>query len=103
MGILDLNDGEHGFVAGVWYWTPFTTRLLPDSGNEFVLILEGSVTIVEPYGRKRRFIGESFVIPRGLIRQWKQTGYLCRYYVIFEEASGASSWIMLRSESRDLT
>jgi len=84
-----LNDSGHGFVAGVWDCTPFTTRLLPYSCNEFVLILEGSVTIVEPYGRETTIhSGESFVIPQGLNCQWKQTGYLRKYYVIFEEASG---------------
>ena len=83
-----FDDSKHGFTAGVWDCTPFTTTLRPYPFNEFMLILEGSVTIVEP-GRRETTIqsGEAFAIPQGLNCQWKQTVYLRKYYVVFESAS----------------
>src|SRR4029077_7736801 len=73
----------------VWDCTPFVTTLHPYPFNEFMLILEGSVTIVEPGGRETKIRpGEAFCIPQGLNCQWKQTEYVRKYYAIFEEASG---------------
>lgn len=88
-GHLYIDDGEHGFSAGVWDCTPFTTILRPYPFNEFMLIVEGSVTIAEPGGRETAIhAGETFIIPKGLNCQWKQTGYLRKYYAIFDGAPG---------------
>src|SRR5262245_14905864 len=84
-----FEDSNHGFVAGVWDCTPFRSTLRPYPFNEFMLILEGSVTIVEPDGRETTIrSGEAFAIPQRLNCQWKQTEYVRKYYAIFEEASG---------------
>jgi uncharacterized cupin superfamily protein len=88
-GYSYFEDSEHGFFTGVWRCTPFITKLRPYPFHEFMLILEGSVTIVESGGRETRIrAGEAFVIPQGLNCQWKQTGPLRKYYTIFEDASG---------------
>ena len=88
-GHLYIDDIDHGFSAGVWDCTPFTTTLRPYPFNEFMLILEGSVTIVEPGGRETVIhAGETFIIPKGLNCQWKQTGYLRKYYAIFDGVPG---------------
>jgi uncharacterized cupin superfamily protein len=84
-----INDTERGLSAGVWDCTAFTAKAGPYSVNEFMLILEGSVTIVEAGGRETTIrAGESFIIPKGLHCQWKQPGYLRKYFVIFDDASG---------------
>jgi uncharacterized cupin superfamily protein len=87
-GYTYLDDSRHGFIAGVWDCTPFVTTLQPYPCHEFVLILEGSVTIVEHNGQETTIhAGESFAIPQGLNCQWKQMGYVRKYYTIFEDAS----------------
>ena len=87
-GLTYLEDSKHGFTAGVWDCTPFVTTLHSYSFNEFMLILEGSVTIILSDGRETKIhSGEAFAIPQGLNCQWKQTEYLRKFYTIFEDAS----------------
>jgi len=88
-GHFYLDDAERGLSAGVWDCTAFTGKPGPYSVNEFMVILEGSVTIVEAGGRETTIrAGESFIIPKGLHCQWKQPGYVRKYFVIFNDASG---------------
>lgn len=84
-----LDDKELGLSAGVWDCTPMTTRMAPYSVNEFMIVLEGAVTIVEANGRETTVrAGQSFILPKGLPCVWKQTEYMRKFYVIFDDASG---------------
>jgi uncharacterized cupin superfamily protein len=89
-GHLYMDDGQHGYLAGVWECTPFRSTLgRPYPFNEFMVLLEGSVTVVEPGGLETTICaGEMFAIPKGLPCQWKQSGPVRKYYVIFDDASG---------------
>ncbi len=88
-GHFALDDKEHGVSAGVWDCTAFTGTLGPYSCNEFMLLLEGSVTIIDAKGGETVIkAGESFILPKGLVCQWKQTGYVRKFFVIFEDDSG---------------
>lgn len=89
-GIEYFSDPRIGLTAGVWDCTAFTTKMGPYPVNEFMIVLEGSVTMVEATGRETKVsAGESFVIPKGIVCQWKQEGYIKKYYVIFDDMSGA--------------
>jgi uncharacterized cupin superfamily protein len=84
-----LEVPELGLSAGVWDCTPMTTRLAPYPVNEFMIVLEGAVTIVDAKGGETTVkAGESFILPKGLPCAWKQTGYMRKFYVIFDDASG---------------
>lgn len=88
-GHFNLKDDKHGVSAGVWDCTAFTSKQGPYPVHEFMVVLEGSVTIVEADGRETTVNpGDSFVIPKGLVCQWKQPGYLRKYFVIFDDVSG---------------
>ena len=66
-----------------------TTKMAPYPVNEFMLVLEGAVTIVEANGRATTVeAGRSFILPKGLPCVWQQTGYLRKFYVIFDDPSG---------------
>lgn len=94
-GYLEVK--ELGLSAGVWDCTPMTTKPGPYPVHEFMLVLEGEVTIVEPGGveaggRETTIrAGESFILPKGLHCSWKQTGYMRKFYVIFDDPSGAAA------------
>ena len=89
-GHMYLDDKATGLCSGVWTCTAFTGKMGPYSVSEFMLLLEGSVTIREASGRETTInAGESFVIPKGLVCQWVQTGFVRKFFVIFEDASGA--------------
>jgi uncharacterized cupin superfamily protein len=80
---------ELGYSAGVWDCTALTSKVAPYEVNEFMLLLEGSVTIAVEGGEEVTIqAGESFVIPQGLRCSWKQTGRVRKYFVIFEDKSG---------------
>src|SRR5688572_23513991 len=89
-GIEYFHDPKIGLTAGVWDCTAFTAKMGPYPVNEFMIVLEGAVTMVEANGRETTVsAGESFVIPKGLVCQWRQSGYIKKYYVIFDDTSGA--------------
>jgi uncharacterized cupin superfamily protein len=75
--------------AGVWECTPFEGKFFPYAVDEFMLILDGSVTIVHRDGFEDTFrAGDAFVIPKGLPCSWKQTESVSKYYVIFDDPAG---------------
>ena len=74
-----------GLSAGVWDCTAFEGTMAPYSVDEFMILLEGSVTVTEASGRVTRVeAGEAFVIPRGLNCAWKQDGYVRKIFVIYQ-------------------
>lgn len=89
-GIEYFSDPKIGLSAGVWDCTAFTTKMGPYPVSEFMIVLEGGVTMVEADGRETTVVaGEAFIIPKGTVCQWRQTGFMKKYYVIFDDTSGA--------------
>ena len=87
-GHVYFCNATGALTAGVWDCTPMTGKLEPYAVNEFMLILEGSVTIVDARGHAQTLhAGEIFVIPKGTPFVWKQTEYMRKYYVIFDDPS----------------
>ena len=69
-----FTDETGTLTACVWDCTPMTTKCEPYSVNEFMYVIEGSVTIVHENGTEWTIrAGESFVIPKGAPVTWKQT------------------------------
>lgn len=80
-----FNAPDIGLSAGVWDCTAFEAKRGPYSVDEFMMLLEGSVTVTEANGRVTRVqAGESFLIPRGLDCAWKQDSYVRKIFVIYE-------------------
>jgi uncharacterized cupin superfamily protein len=83
-----FKDTTGTLTAGVWDCTPMTEKFGPYGVNEFMLILEGSVTIVDATGHEETIsAGQSFILPKGIPVEWKQTEYVRKYYVIFDDPS----------------
>ena len=85
-------DDETGkLTSGVWRCTPMTSKMAPYAVNEFMLVLEGSVTIEHRNGAEDTIrAGESFVVPKGAPCVWRQTEDIRKFYVIFDDDSGES-------------
>ena len=91
-GHLYIDDKARGLQAGVWDCTAMTAKMGPYSVDEFMLLLEGAVEIVLPDGSFTRVeAGQSFVIPKGLVCQWRQPGYVKKFFVIQETPDTAKS------------
>ena len=81
-----FEGADIGLYCGVWDCTAFEGTMGAYSVDEFMILLEGSVTIREENGRETTIkAGESFLIPRGLRCAWKQPGYLRKIFVIYED------------------
>ena len=75
--------------AGVWECTPHQLKFGPYTVDEFMLVLDGSVSIVHEDGFEDTFrAGDAFVVPKGLPCSWKQTENVRKYYVIFDDPEG---------------
>lgn len=84
-GHIYHQDEALGYMAGVWDCTAMTGKFEPYAVHEFMFLLEGSVTMVREDGTEVTVnAGEPFVVPKGLPCQWKQLGYVRKYFMIFE-------------------
>ena len=84
-GHLYIDDKPRGLTAGIWACSAMTTRMRQQDCDEFMLLLDGAVEIVQPGGRITRIVaGESFILPKGLMRQWRQSGDVKKIFVILE-------------------
>ena len=87
-----FEDKAIGLSAGVWGCTAMTAKPAPYSVNEFMILLEGAVTIVDARDRAVTVrAGESFVVPKGLPCVWRQDGSVRKFFVIFDDASGLTA------------
>ena len=78
------NDAENLFV-GMWDSTAFESEMLPFPCHEFVRLLEGEITITEADGTVNVFTaGDVFMVPEGTVCSWKTTGYVKKFYCIFD-------------------
>lgn len=85
-----VDDRQNGFVAGEWDCTAFTSTLAPYSVHEFMLVLDGSVDIVDAEGRATHIAkGESFVLRKGFNCKWRQTESMRKFFMIWDDAGGA--------------
>ena len=84
-----FDDDTGTLTCGVWECTPMTSKLRPHAVNEFMYILDGALTIVDQNGNEETIsAGQSFVLPKGMRRIWKQTETMRKFYVIFNDPSG---------------
>lgn len=91
-GHSTLDEKSTGMSAGVWACTAFDGKMGPWSVHEFMTLLEGTVTILHKDGSEVTVkAGESFFIPKGTLCQWKQPTSVKKYYVIWDDASGAKA------------
>lgn len=87
-GYRYIDDVEGGLWVGVWEATPFTMTPHVMPYNEFMLVVKGSVTMVETGGGETTIrAGESFVNPQGQEGYWKQTEVFRKFSFGFKDPS----------------
>ena len=80
------EDESKGLYIGVWDTTDMIEAAGPYECDEFMWLLEGTAQIKNNKSGNEEYVqaGESFVIPWGYDCQWHQTGYLRKFYVIYD-------------------
>lgn len=78
------NDAGNLFV-GMWDSEAFESELRPFPCYEFVMLLEGEVTITEERGTAQTFrAGDAFFVPKDTVCSWKTEGYVKKLYAILD-------------------
>jgi uncharacterized cupin superfamily protein len=84
-GVELFSAPEDGLSIGLWSATPFVAASGPYPVDEFMILLEGKLTIRLPDGRSETVqAGDSFFLPKGLDCTWDQPETVRKIYVIFE-------------------
>lgn len=84
-GLTLLDEPAFGFSAGIWDCTAQTSVWMDQPSHEFMILLEGEVTIVEASRETTFRAGDAFVIPQGLRCQWTQPGYVKKVWATYED------------------
>ncbi len=87
-GKICFEDKPQGLTAGIWEQQANESNWLNYPVNEWMLLLDGEVVIVEEHTTTSIKAGESFIIPKGLRCRWTQPGYVKKFFVIHDDASG---------------
>ncbi|MEE8365726.1 MAG: cupin domain-containing protein [Gammaproteobacteria bacterium] len=78
-------------TSGVWDCTTHALKREPYEVDEFMIVLEGSISIEDKYGHTETFrAGERFIIPKGTDCVWKQSEYARKYYFIHDNPSSST-------------
>lgn len=75
------ND-EHKLISGIWRSTPYTEWYDSYPCDEFMYVLEGSVTLENEDFSETYRKGDAFMLPKGFKGYWKQTEEMLKFYVL---------------------
>ena len=76
---------EQGYMVGVWACTAFTDQMMPYSVDEYMLFLEGELTMLLPNGDGIEIkAGDAFIIPKGFECQWQQNSSVRKFFMILD-------------------
>jgi uncharacterized cupin superfamily protein len=75
---------EQGVKSGIWRCGPYTEHYDSYPADEFMVVLEGEVTL-EAEGFSETYAkGASFLVPKGFRGTWRQPVPMLKFYVIVE-------------------
>lgn len=85
------QDDELGLYVGVWDTDDMVEAAGPYEMDEFMWLLEGKAGVKnnKTGEMQEAKAGEAFLIPKAYDCQWRQTGYLRKYFMIFEPPGAA--------------
>lgn len=79
------------FIAGVWDCTEHELLPGPYEVDEMMIVLEGSITIIDKLGHEETFrAGDSFILPKETDCIWKQYEYTRKFYAIYDNPNSKS-------------
>ncbi|MEM7196455.1 MAG: cupin domain-containing protein [Pseudomonadota bacterium] len=86
-----FSDEELGLEVGVWTTTSMQESFGPYPGDEFMVVLEGQVKMVDSEENEVLVkSGETFVIRNAIPISWKQEGFLRKFYMTYADPKAES-------------
>ncbi|MBT4888251.1 MAG: DUF861 domain-containing protein [Rhodospirillales bacterium] len=85
------EDADLGLSLGIWTTTDMQEAFGPYPGDEFMLVLEGQVSMEHGDGKKVAVKeGECFCIRNAIPTSWKQVGFLRKFYMTYDNPKAAT-------------
>lgn len=75
---------EAGLRAGIWRSEAYTERYESYPTDEFMIVLEGEVTLEGEGFRDTYRKGDAFLVPKGFRGTWHQPVAMLKFYVILD-------------------
>jgi len=76
------SDDDIGLTVGVWTTTGMREKFGPYPGDEFMVVLEGRVSIVDGKGGAvTAEAGQSFMVRNAIPVSWQQEGFLRKFFI----------------------
>ena len=86
-----FDDEALGLNAGVWTTTDMQEAFGPYPGDEFMVVREGKVAMMDADGNATHVkTGESFCIRNAIPVSWKQEGFLRKFYITYENPNAST-------------
>ncbi|MCZ4350903.1 cupin domain-containing protein [Roseovarius aestuarii] len=79
-----FNRDVPGVRAGIWRAEPYTDFYEDYPCDEFMYVLDGSVTLENDEFSETYRKGDAFLVPKGFRGYWKQTEPMLKYYVMID-------------------
>ncbi len=79
---LYFEREAHKIKSGIWRSTPYTEWYDEYPCDEFMYVLEGSVTLENDSFSETYKKGDAFLLPKGFKGYWKQTEEMLKFYVL---------------------
>lgn len=77
-----FSRAENGLRTGIWRCGPYTERYEDYPADEFMVVLEGEVTLEGEGFRDTYRRGDAFFVPKGFRGTWHQPVPMVKFYVI---------------------
>jgi uncharacterized protein len=77
-----FSRAESGLRTGIWRCGPYTERYESYPADEFMVVLEGEVTLEGEGFRDTYRKGDAFFVPKGFKGTWHQPVPMVKFYVI---------------------
>ena len=72
------------FRTGIWRSKPYTEWYESYAADEFMVVLDGEVTLEATDFSETYRKGDAFFVPKGFQGTWRQTQPMLKFYVIIE-------------------
>lgn len=72
------------FRTGIWRSQPYTEWYDSYAADEFMVVLDGEVTLEADGFSDTYRTGDAFFVPKGFCGYWRQTQAMLKFYVIIE-------------------
>ena len=83
----EMRDRPGKMRVGIWESTAYAEKIVDYDKDEFMIVLEGSCTIIDEAGNEEHFrVGDAFFMEKGFTGIWRQSEPMKKYFAMMDYA-----------------